>query len=147
MSQSSNGYGLWETMLVLAVIAILAALSLPNFQGWRQEQAERQTLQDLEVALHFARLAALSRHEAILLAPDPSWSQGAKVVDEEGRTLRRWRFASAKLKIQFQGLRGDAQLMFSASGGAEGYNGRFFLDGVSGHWQIVVSSSGRSRLN
>ncbi len=56
----SSGFTLLELILVLAVIAVIAALTLPAFSSILNRMEQRSSVKEITTALHYARSKAVS---------------------------------------------------------------------------------------
>lgn len=79
------GFSLMESMIVLAVVAILAGLALPGLQDLLRRQRTAAALHLLSTELALARNTAITRRTPVTLCPsrgdgrcrgDPDWSSG-----------------------------------------------------------------------
>jgi type IV fimbrial biogenesis protein FimT len=64
----SNGFTIVELMVVVSIVAVLAALALPNFRDTLEHYRLRRTAEDLRTTLYFARTEALRRGGNVVLA-------------------------------------------------------------------------------
>lgn len=64
---ASRGYTLLELMVTLAVLAILATLTVPGFQDTIRRNARDSSMQDLSTALDFARAQAVTEGTTVSL--------------------------------------------------------------------------------
>lgn len=62
-NQNNSGVSLLEIMIVIAMIAITAAIAIPNMFGWRGEAGLRGAISNLKGDLNFAKAMA-SRENA-----------------------------------------------------------------------------------
>jgi prepilin-type N-terminal cleavage/methylation domain-containing protein len=64
-----QGFTLIEVVVVVAIIALVLAISVPSFLSWRENMQYRQVSSDLTAAVRDARSKAISRykqHEVVL---------------------------------------------------------------------------------
>ncbi|WP_348697029.1 GspH/FimT family pseudopilin [Duganella fentianensis] len=82
------GRTLVETMLVLALLAIVLSQAVPSFQAILQRQQLQTAVNDMLAALRLARSHAMARGSIVLLVPhasDGAWQHGWTVfVDKDG---------------------------------------------------------------
>lgn len=87
-SRRRYGRTLVETMLVLALLAIVLSQALPSFHAVLQRQQLQLAVNDMLAALRLARSLAMARGGIVLLAPqtaDGVWQHGWSVfVDRDG---------------------------------------------------------------
>ena len=81
----ASGFSLVESMIVVAILAILAGLALPSLQALVLRQRIATTGYTLATELSLARNTAISRRTPVTLGPsrgdgrcrsDPDWSEG-----------------------------------------------------------------------
>ncbi len=63
--RDSQGFSLVELLVVMAVLALLLAMGLPNFQTWLRNVQIRNAAESLQNGLQFARMEALRRNERV----------------------------------------------------------------------------------
>jgi prepilin-type N-terminal cleavage/methylation domain-containing protein len=68
LASSETGFTLIETMIVVAIIGIAAALALPNYSIWQSRSELRQAVTEVQNQLLLARMAALSRNTPVTVA-------------------------------------------------------------------------------
>ena len=57
-----NGYSLTELLIVLAILGLMAAVTLPNFQKMQRRIALRSAAGELRSIFHLVRMRAISRN-------------------------------------------------------------------------------------
>ena len=68
LASSERGFTLIETMIVVAIIGIAAAIALPNYSIWQSRSELRQAVAEVQNQLLLARMAALSRNAPVTVA-------------------------------------------------------------------------------
>jgi len=68
LASSETGFTLLETMIVVAIIGIAAAIALPNYSIWLSRSELRQAVTEVQNQLLLARMAALSRNTPVTVA-------------------------------------------------------------------------------
>jgi len=66
-----RGFTTLELLVVISILLILAAISLPNLSGWARNQRLKGVTRDLMSHFQFARLEAIKRSTTIALAFNP----------------------------------------------------------------------------
>lgn len=168
-----QAYSLLELMITVAIITILAVLSLPALYPAEEKEAEQIFLQ-MAALLSEARAAAISRHSSVVICPgtlanvcNSNWNAGLLVFidnnqnrqldpDESLIARNAW---GADMSASPRHLRGTLQwrvfgnrqsIRISPLGEIEDQNGSLTWcppsgSPVSAH-QMVLNSSGRVRL-
>jgi len=80
------GLTLVESLVVLLIMSVLAAMATPSFAGFIDGQRLRMTTHALSEALTQARIEALSRRATVLLVPnEEDWGKGWSIfIDADG---------------------------------------------------------------
>ena len=68
LASSETGFTLIETMIVVAIIGIAAAIALPNYSIWQSRSELRAAVTEVQNQLLLARMAALSRNTPVTVA-------------------------------------------------------------------------------
>lgn len=119
-------------MVVIALVAILAAIAVPSFNGAIANQRARSTAQELQTLLQFARAEAVYKRTPIAVAPnaDQKWQAtlGAQVLREAS--------LSEVVSIEPASANG---LLFSVEGQAKPASG-------SAPYRVSISATDASRV-
>jgi prepilin-type N-terminal cleavage/methylation domain-containing protein len=67
----NSGFGLIELLAALGVLAIILAVTLPNFLGWRSDAQLRSVTEELRRAAQLAKSRAVQQNEIAVIDLDP----------------------------------------------------------------------------
>ena len=125
--RAALGFTITETMLAVAVLAILVGLAAPGFKEIILSQAVKTASFDLFSHLLVARSEAITRNTTVTVTPaGGNWGNGWTVTDSGGETVRQQdRFAQVIIagpgSITFNGAgrltTGSTSLTLIANGG------------------------------
>jgi len=62
---SQRGFTLLEVMIVIVIVGVMAAIGIPSFSSWRENQAVRNAAQALLVQLKQARTLAMTENRTV----------------------------------------------------------------------------------
>ena len=119
--RAQSGFTLVELMVVIAVLAILATIAIPGFQGIVAQNRATSAANELQATLQFARSTAIAQSLPVTVCPadfDPpecsapttNWA-GGWIVLVGGQVLREQRALHPSVN-----LTGVHQLIFSNTG-------------------------------
>ena len=114
--RTQSGFTLVELMVVIAVLAILATIAIPSFQGIVAENRATSAANEFLATLQLARSAALAQSRPVTVRPiddDEGWDLGwvVETVEEPVVVLRE----SPALRPSVS-LHGAADVEFSSTG-------------------------------
>lgn len=157
-----QGVSLIETLVVVALIGILALLSLPGLESIHQQSARQAGADHLIKALQHGRRLAIARHQAITVCPldeggtdcGRDWTRPLAVIKGDHQSglsaamMERKTSPPARLLIHYTRQSHRRRIKFDALGHSSGYNGRFHLcpAGADQGITVVLSQSGRLRV-
>ncbi|MDP2808830.1 MAG: GspH/FimT family pseudopilin [Rhodocyclaceae bacterium] len=89
--RAARGMSMVEIAIVLAILAILMAIAVPNLQGWIANQRIRTKAESLRAGMQTARIEAMRRNVPVVFTMgfDSSWTVGCEtpVADNDGDGL------------------------------------------------------------
>ena len=164
------GFTLLETLVVVAVLAVLLGLAVPGLSGWRERQQLQVQAEDFWGSLMLARAQALLHQQHVTVCPASSagacdaaegWHAGWLVFVDANRNGRReadetllQQRAGAPAAVRITGNSTvNRSIGYGAEGRSESLTGAFqagtvsvCASGQSMGWQVVVNAAGRPRL-
>ena len=84
--QVQRGFTLIETLVVVAIAAVLAALAAPSFTPIVERWRIRSATESLQSALYLARSEAIKRGGSIAIDATGGWNTGWKVSHTQNST-------------------------------------------------------------
>ena len=113
--RAQSGFTLVELMVVIAVLAILASIGIPGFQGIVAENRATSAANELLATLQFARSAAIAQSRPVTVRPtNDDWNGGWVVEMNENGDLLVLRESSALHPSVV--IDKESQLTFSSTG-------------------------------
>ena len=85
MKLKNAGFTVWEVLVVMAIIAILSAIAIPNLVGWRERARIKGIFENLRGDLQWAKTRAIRDHEEVAVVFDYGWYE---INDAAGVTMR-----------------------------------------------------------
>lgn len=82
--KNRSGFTLIELMVVISVIVILSAVSVPLMGRWRARHEYTGALQDVLLTLRQARTVAVEEYETVLVSLDAGTGEWMAFVDDGG---------------------------------------------------------------
>lgn len=115
MIPTSKGFTLFEIIIVLLMMSLLALLSVPSFTRLINQNAAKSTTQKIIHFLHYARLEAIKRNNTVMVCGSldlkschDDWSKGLiafidnnqnRIFDENDILLRANKLGNKKIHI------------------------------------------------
>ena len=145
---SVAGFTLIEMMVVVAIVAILAAMTAPSFNRFVVSSRVISATNDLVAALHLARSEAVTRNASVSLCSgsggactdSEDWSGGWQVVAGNS-VLRLWDAPGGNLSVS--GPAGG--IAYGNMGRSDAAQIEISLDGITRC--VVVSLGGRAQAS
>jgi len=104
-NMKNAGFTLMEAMIVVAIIAILAAISIPNFLSWRRNAELRAGAEELHSAVQLTKLRAVKeRTNCVILFDDGDNSYMAFIDNGAGGGTATTRSATELKRSLNRGL-------------------------------------------
>ena len=136
MTRPARGFTLLETLLVVAILALAAALAAAAVTGGLRGMELRSTAKEMAVNLRFTRARAIATGQPQRFVVDPAAHAWSAPDGRDGEIPRR-------LSVEFTGARevqpaeGQGAIVFFPDGAATGGRIRLALDDAA--WDIDVA--------
>ncbi len=156
-SHSSSGFTLLELLLVLAVVAILVSMAVPNYQRVMAQRAVDRTALQLRDHMELARSYAQTHQIRVILCPvaedqldavspqciasSSNWM--AWVVKTDQAVLARSQHVPEGVTID---AGTNDTIVFNERGGANGYADTVVVERGRAVKSVIVASDGRIQL-
>ena len=137
----NSGFTIMELMTTIAIIAVLAAIAVPNMIGWRSGTKLQGAVENLRGDLQLAKLAAVKENGSVAVLFS---SNGYEVFTDDGST-QTGAFHEADGERRFRNRQLPAGVSIDL--GATDFNGNDYLRFnnrglVENAGTIVINSSG-----
>ena len=123
-----GGFTLIELMVVLAILSLVIAMTVPFLTGRTAAGALPAATEEIRAALRAARSAAIAEGRTVAFRADPA---GGYWLDRQHYPLAASAGPNSPLRIA---ITGSAGIAFFASGGSSG--GRIRIEAV-GNWRDI----------
>ncbi len=163
IKENQKGTLMIELFVVLAILTIASAISLPNFKLMCAKLKAKMVAQELQQLIQFARTSAISYGQRVTMCPlgdstscGDNWARGIIVYLNPDYTtkliktniLRITTGKPAAYTLQFKAFISNFSLSFDSRGEFVCQNGRFYYHSKNAecNWRLAINYRGRSRL-
>lgn len=161
------GYSLAELLVVLAIIALLLCLPMPDLGEWRRARGSEDFMRELQSVIELTRASAVDHNQMVTFCPSldgkrckgSAWRDGAVVftdananraLDDADRLLLRLDPGPEYGTLTFRSFGNRQFLQMTPRAFTNYQNGNFTWCPSDGDArkarQIIISLSGRSRM-
>ncbi|MEJ2166466.1 MAG: GspH/FimT family pseudopilin [Desulfobacterales bacterium] len=85
MNRKHAGFTFYELMVVIAIIAVLSAIAVPNMIGWRERAKIKGAFENLRGDLQWAKIRAIRDHDPVAVVFE---ADSYDINDASGGTIR-----------------------------------------------------------
>jgi len=90
LASRQRGFTTTELMIVVAIVAVLTAIAVPNMRSLIQTQRLRTASFDLNAGITVVRSEAIKRNSSVTMTPGVSgWADGWTVTDSAGNIVAK----------------------------------------------------------
>lgn len=166
MSHSNSGITLPALLITLAIITVMASVSLPAYQSMMNKHQGERVLQTLARSIHTGRSVAINQGTGVTVCPSlagkrcsGNWSDGLLVFSDGNadrringgdRIIRAVQWGNHGGRIRWRAFGNRQYLNINAFGHIRHQNGHFSWcppgGDTVGAGQLIVNSTGRIRV-
>ena len=142
-----KAFTLLETLLVFVLIAIMTLLAVPSINSFLLIHRTTEITTRLTLALQFAKLEAIRRHEIVTIYPsdNSNWNKGQIIIANK-KILRVLPALPQNITLTWQSSLGkNNYLQFAPTGFTNGQQGSFYICSSDTGRTIIINHSGRIR--
>ncbi|UHQ54546.1 GspH/FimT family pseudopilin [Microbulbifer sp. YPW16] len=159
-----QGMTLMELILTVAIMALLAAIAIPNFARQVEQYRTRSTTEEIMAAIQLARTSAVTQNQRATLRNRGSWQAGWQAFTDSNNNGQldageRELFSSGPVSgvrvsanqplrnyISFIGT-GEARYAGSAGGAFQAGTMEICSESLDSGFSLVLARSGRVRIS
>ena len=142
--RQNEGFTLMEMMTVIAIIAIVAGIVLPNFIGWLPRYRLRSGAEDIQSTLQLARLGAIKQNTSSTVTFDTANHTFLATVN--GQAIKEGKMPAGIVIDSITSP--SSQVQFDSRGLANESTGSILVKNNDGGTKtITVNIVGNSRIN
>lgn len=143
---NERGVSLVELCTVLAIVAIVMAVSVPGWSALVSKQRQRAVVTEIASELRMARQLAMARHQRIRVVVNMEQSElRTECEDCDTNVLRRYGFAHTGTVIDSMSTR--PEILFQSSGRSATATTMMLIDSRRVSHQVTVSITGRVSMS
>ena len=162
----SKGFTLFELIIAMAILSILAGGAIPSVSGLIESNAKKKATMDLLRSVNYARNHAITHKSSVSICPSrdntgcsDNWSDPLIIFDdvnEDGKPDKNKVIAQrdaswGNTKLVWRGALGENRFITYRHNGSIKFAGRFafcsFKKSNKTKWQqIIISNTGRARI-
>lgn len=143
-----KGFSLLETMLCIAMIAILSCIALPFYQNIIEHYDAEVTMKQLMRAIHLARIEAINKQTLVKLSANhDNWSNGY-YISIDHHIVHRFAAIKQGATLSWKGFPAYPYLQFTAQGFTYYQNGSFSYFSRQGELlkKLIINQAGRVKI-
>jgi len=139
-----RGFGLIESMVVVAVIIILAGVGIPSLQDMVVNQRMKGITNDLFTDILRARSEAIKRNTSVTMSPATNWEKGWRIPSPANNAI----LLASHAAVPNVTITGPASLTYNATGRVSGATSpKFEVTASNGNKRcITVDLGGRPNV-
>ncbi|MBA5869473.1 MAG: prepilin-type N-terminal cleavage/methylation domain-containing protein [Nitrospira sp. CR2.1] len=139
---NERGVSLVELCVVLAVLAVVMAVSVPGWAALVAKHRQRAVVTEIASELRMARQLAMARHERVRVVVNAEQSElRTECMDCDQRALRRYEFGRTGTVVDSMSTR--PEIVFQPSGRSATATTMVLVDSRRVIHQLTVSLTGR----
>lgn len=154
-SITESGFSLIELLVTLTILGLLFVYGMCSMTMSYRKNALQKTADEIKLAVHFAKIEALTKEHTVTLAPlskEGGWSTGMRLFvdnnkhdyNKESVLIRIWSWHDKAIHVSWNGFESTHYLRFSPSLSERTANGSFMIQDDAHHEiKLVVNRLGR----